>query len=161
MTATATPTTQPQSTEPEIASIAVSGAWQAGTHTRVQAREFTLDVDEPPALGGSDVGANPIEYVLAGLSGCLGVVVQVVAAELGLSVTGFESHARGDLDLRGFRGTADVSPHFQTVDLQVHLTTTATPAEVDELRRQVTARCPVLNLITDAGVQVRETWQVN
>ncbi|HLS14707.1 MAG TPA: OsmC family protein [Beutenbergiaceae bacterium] len=156
MTATVTPSTQP-----EIATIAVSGNWQAGTHTQVQARDFTLDVDEPPALGGADVGANPIEYVLTGLTGCLGVVVQAVAGELGLNVSGIESSASGDLDLRGFRGTADVSPHFQTVDLQVHLTTTATPAEVDELRRQVTARCPVLNLITDAGVTVRETWHVN
>ncbi|MGC0252229.1 OsmC family protein [Pseudactinotalea sp. Z1748] len=156
MTATAT-----RATEPEIASIGVAGSWQTGTHTRVEARNFTLDVDEPPALGGADVGANPIEYILTGLSGCLGVVVQVVAAELGITVSGIESSATGDLDLRGFRGTAEVSPHFQSVDLQVHLTTTATADEVAELRRQVTARCPVLNLITDAGVDVHETWHVN
>lgn len=156
MTATAT-----RPSEPEIATIDVAGRWQRGTHTQVEARTFSLDVDEPPALGGADVGANPIEYVLTGLSGCLSVVVQAVAAELDITVTGLESRASGDLDLRGFRGTADVSPHFQSVDLDVTLTTTATPEQVAELRRQVTARCPVLNLITDAGVEVRETWHVN
>ena len=158
MTATATPT---YASEPEIANIAVAGNWRGGTHTRVEARDFALDVDEPPALGGADVGANPIEYVLTGLSGCLTVVVHAVAAELGITVSALASRAGGDLDLRGFRGTADVSPHFQSVDLEVTLTTTATQEQVAELRRQVTARCPVLNLITDAGVEVRETWHVN
>src|SRR5699024_1863144 len=145
MTATAT-----RAAEAEIARLGVTGSWQAGTHTRVAARDFALDVDEPPALGGQDVGANPIEYVLAGLSGCLGVVVQAVAAELGITVSGIESRAEGDLDLRGFRGTAEVSPHFQSVDVEVTLTTTATAEEVAELRRLVTARCPVLNLIIDS-----------
>jgi hypothetical protein len=34
-------------------------------------------------LGGSDVGANPVEYVLAALAGCLNVVGHSWRAELG------------------------------------------------------------------------------
>ena len=33
-------------------------------------RQFSLTVDEPPTLGGSDAGPNPVELILAGLATC-------------------------------------------------------------------------------------------
>src|ERR687897_685120 len=39
------------------------------THTRSQ--PFVFDKDEPPVLLGTDQGANPVEYALAALNGCL------------------------------------------------------------------------------------------
>ena len=32
--------------------------------------QFSLTVDEPPTLGGSDAGPNPVELILAGLATC-------------------------------------------------------------------------------------------
>lgn len=145
---------------PRLETFRASGVWQGGLHTRVDARQFALDVDEPPTIGGADAGANPIEYVLASLNGCITVVIQTVAKELGIRVGGIETKAAGTLDLRGFLGTADVSPHFQELTLSVTLTTTAGEQEISELRAQVTRRCPLLNLIKDAGVEPRVAWHV-
>lgn len=39
------------------------------THTRSQ--HFVFEKDEPPVLLGKDHGANPVEYALAALNGCL------------------------------------------------------------------------------------------
>ncbi|WP_448072501.1 OsmC family protein [Georgenia yuyongxinii] len=153
-------TTTAIDTKPQLASFDVSGVWQGGLNTRVEARQFTLVVDEPPAIGGADDGANPIEYVLASLSGCVTVVIRTVAAELGVEVGAVETQASGTLDLRGFLGTADVSPHFQHLDLGITLSTTATAEQLAELQSRVAARCPLLNLVKDAGVDVRETWSV-
>jgi uncharacterized OsmC-like protein len=36
--------------------------------------KFQLIIDEPEALGGTDEGPSPVEYILAGLAGCLNVV---------------------------------------------------------------------------------------
>ncbi len=33
----------------------------------VKVRNFSFKIDEPEALGGSDLGANPVEYVLGAL----------------------------------------------------------------------------------------------
>ncbi len=33
----------------------------------VKVRNFTFKIDEPETLGGSDLGANPVEYVLGAL----------------------------------------------------------------------------------------------
>jgi uncharacterized OsmC-like protein len=41
-----------------------------GLHRQVKIRDFTLEVDEPPALGGKDRAPNPVEYALAALATC-------------------------------------------------------------------------------------------
>src|SRR6202044_2456529 len=35
-------------------------------------REFSLTVDEPPTLGGSDAGPTPVELLMVGLATCPG-----------------------------------------------------------------------------------------
>ena len=49
-------------------------------------RNFKLIIDEPEDLGGTDENANPVEYILAGLAGCLNVVGHLVAKELGFTI---------------------------------------------------------------------------
>jgi hypothetical protein len=60
----------------------VSSAWQGGTRNRATIRSFeiggeeimrpfTMDVDEPLELGGSDTNPTPQEYLLAALNACM------------------------------------------------------------------------------------------
>jgi len=46
--------------------------------------EFT--VDEPEALGGGNVAANPAEYALAALGSCQAITYKVWAAQLGITL---------------------------------------------------------------------------
>ena len=68
-----------------------------------------MDCDEPPVLLGEDKGANPVEYVLAALSGCLTTTLAYHAAAQGIDIEGIESTFEGDLDLWGEpdRGTGE------------------------------------------------------
>ncbi len=157
MTATATPTTDPT---PRLADFTATGRSTGSLSTAVEARQFGFVVAEPPSFGGTDEGANPIEYLLGSLNGCVTVVVETVAAELGIAIESVRTHATGTLDLRGFAGTADVSPHFQELTLTLTLRTAVPEAELAELKAQVLRRCPVFNLVKDAGVDIREEWQV-
>jgi len=45
-----------------------------------------MTIDEPDNLGGTDAGANPVEYLLAALSGYLNVVGHLVAREMGINL---------------------------------------------------------------------------
>ncbi|MEE6273274.1 hypothetical protein V2J56_07930 [Georgenia sp. MJ206] len=58
------------------------------------------------------------------------------------------------------RRPADVSPHFQELTLTLALTTDVPEAELDELKALVLRRCPLVNLIKDAGVAIRDVWVV-
>ena len=64
----------------------------------VDVRQFTFVVDEPPSLGGTDLGPNPVELLLASLLGCLNVVVHLVAQERAVHVRSLHLTAEGDLD---------------------------------------------------------------
>lgn len=67
-------------------------------------RSFVLEKDEPPILLGTDRGANPVEYALAALAGCLTTTLVYHAAARGIRIEAVESRLEGDTDLRGFLG---------------------------------------------------------
>jgi uncharacterized OsmC-like protein len=144
---------------PRLQPIAVDGVWRGGLHTRITARRFALQVDEPAATGGQDNGADPVEHILAALTGGVTVVIQTVARELGVRVGAVDIHADGAVDLRGVLGTAEVPVPLERLDLHVLLTTTAPAEKVAELRAAVSARALVLTLLRAAGVTVHETWE--
>ena len=68
------------------------------TKTVVKARRFQLVIDEPEDLGGTNEGANPVEYILAALSGCLNVMCHLVAKEMNFTLRGVEITLSGNLN---------------------------------------------------------------
>ena len=47
--------------------------------SRLQVRDFApMIADEPTALGGTDKGPNPIEYLMGSLSSCVSVMIGIV-----------------------------------------------------------------------------------
>ena len=68
-------------------------------------KPFVMHADAPPVLLGKDSGANPVEFVLAGLSGCMTTTLAYHAASRGLKIDGISSEFEGDIDLQGLFGT--------------------------------------------------------
>jgi putative redox protein len=125
------------------------GALDGPTHVTLAAREHTIGVDEPAALGGGDAHANPVEYALAALASCQAITYRVWAAKLGYALDNVEVAAEGDLDLHGFLGLDDrVRPGFAGVTLTVTPSGPETPERYRELADAVDAHCPVLDLFT-------------
>lgn len=72
--------------------------------------DFVFQADEPPVLLGEDKGANPVEFVLAGLSGCMTTTLAYHAAARGLEIESIRSEFEGDLDLQGM---LDLDPNVR------------------------------------------------
>ncbi len=68
--------------------VNVSAKKENPTKTVVKARNFEMIIDEPSNLGGTNGGANPVEYLLASLAGCLNVVGHAVAKDMGFELKG-------------------------------------------------------------------------
>lgn len=83
------------------------GACQENTHRK----PFVMTEDEPPVLLGEDSGANPVEFVLAGLSGCMTTTLAYHAASRGLKIEEISSELEGDIDLHGL---LDLDPHVRS-----------------------------------------------
>lgn len=144
-------------TAPNILTTVVTGALKRGTATEVtlSARQHQFTIDEPAALGGTDLGANPVEHLLAALASCTVITYQVWAEKLGLTLEGVDVALSGDIDLRGFFGAAEgVRPGFQGIDLAVTLTGPESEADYRRLEEAVATHCPVADNLTN-GVPVR------
>ncbi len=124
------------------------------TEVSVDAGRHRFTIDEPAALGGTDLGANPIDHLLAALGACNVITYQVWAQKLGIRLDGVDIELAGDLDIRGFFGIdPDVRPGFQGIEARVTLRGPESPERYVELREAVEAHCPVLDNLT-SGVPV-------
>jgi uncharacterized OsmC-like protein len=112
---------------------------------------FVLDNDEPPVLLGTDKGANPVEYVLHALAGCITTTMVYHAAARGIELEGVKSRLEGDLDLQGFLGlNAKVRKGFQVIRIQFELKGDLTQAQKEELVAMGRQFSPVHEMISAA-----------
>lgn len=146
-------------TTQQLLKVNTSGKWESGLKTSISVRDFSpLIVDEPKSLGGTDEGPNPVEYVLAGLSSCTSVMIGIISKEKSFSYQGVDFVNDGTLDLQGLMGVEGISPHFQNVNFDVIISTNEDLSRIEELKEEVEKRCPVYNLLIDAGVKVETNW---
>ncbi|WP_244325484.1 OsmC family protein [Dolosigranulum pigrum] len=97
-----------------MATLSVSGNNEGGLKTTVSVRDLDgFIVDEPERLGGTNAGANPLEYFLSALSACTSIVLRYTSRDEAFEYTRVDFNTEGTLDTRGFAGKADVQTYFQ------------------------------------------------
>ena len=133
--------------EQAIATFSVESRGHGGLYRKVKIRDFTVEVDEPPALGGSDRAPNPVEYALAALATCQEITYWLHAAALAIPLNDVSVKLEGAIDLRGFFATAvGVRPGFKEVRGTVQFDSPANAKDLLRLKQVVDAHCPVLDL---------------
>ena len=102
--------------EPQSAVVTFESrsALQEGLRSEAMMREHRLVIDEPPALGGSDAGPNPVELILAALGTCQEITYRAYATALGIPLERVAVRLTGTIDLKGFFAVDDaVRPGYQ------------------------------------------------
>tara|TARA_B100000809_G_scaffold262918_1_gene314967 strand:+ start:5243 stop:5701 length:459 start_codon:yes stop_codon:yes gene_type:complete len=130
------------------------------TTVKITDTEFTLQLDEPVEEGGTNSGANPMQYFAASLAGCQNEQAQVVAEELELKLTKVTIDLEVDLDLSGFMGSSDHSNgSYKEVRMDTLVSGDLTKEQVQELGKRVDARCPILGLLRSSGCNIISSWK--
>ncbi|HPF16230.1 MAG TPA: OsmC family protein [Thermotogota bacterium] len=120
------------------------------TKVTVTAGKFKMIIDEPPNLGGTDDGANPVEYVLAALAGCLNVVGKMVAKEMGFAINALSFDLEGELDPAGFMGKSkNVRPGYQHIRVTIDVDSNADDQTLQKWLETIETRCPVSDNLTN------------
>jgi len=133
--------------EQAAATFSVESSGHGGLYRKVKIRDFTVEVDEPAVLGGTDRAANPAEYALASLATCQEITYWLHAAALGIPLNDVSVKLEGTIDLRGFFAAAPgVRPGFGSVRGTVQFDSPAKPEDLRRLKQVVDAHCPVLDL---------------
>jgi len=115
------------------------------TFTREKPYVFTKD--EPPVLLGKDTGANPVEYLLAGLAGCITTSMVAHAAAKGIKIDSIESTLEGDIDLHGLLQLDDTNPGYQGINIAFKIESDASQEQLQELIELARKASPVANTI--------------
>lgn len=121
-----------------------------GLRSTVNVRGFTLDVDEPEALGGTDAAPNPVEYVLAALASCQEITYRLYADTLGIPLDNVSVRLKGTIDLRGFFGVDPaIRAGYQAIEATVTLDSPASREDLERLTAEVDRHCPVLDILAN------------
>ncbi len=118
------------------------------THSRSKPFEFVKD--EPPILLGEDHGANPVEYALSALAGCLTTSLVYHAAAKGIKIDQVESTLEGNLDLRGFLGMDEnIRNGYEGIQVNFKIKSDAPKEQLEELVQLAKKRSPVCDIISN------------
>jgi uncharacterized OsmC-like protein len=150
---------------PEIAKFRfrADNRWVDGTHNRATVKDFygalredtsrkpiDFEIDEPPVLLGRNLGANPVEYVLVGLSGCLTTSLIAHAAARGIEIRGLSTRLEGDLDVRGFLGISeDVKVGYEGIRVTFRIDADIPDDKKAELVQMAAKYSPVYNTLAN------------
>ena len=117
------------------------------THTREKPHVFVKD--EPQILLGNDHGANPVEYLLAGLAGCITTSLVAYASARGVKIDSIESTLEGDIDLQGLLQTdKSVNPGYQGINISFKIESDASDETLEELIELAKNVSPVANTVS-------------
>ncbi len=137
-----------------MARFTVSSQWKGGarTDTRVAgwelggkklAKDFTISVDEPAELLGSNRFANPQDYLLAAVNACIMATYVAACAVNGIELEKLEMETTGELDLRGFLAIdARVKPGYESVDFTVRIRGNGTKEQFEQIHQFVQQTSP-------------------
>ena len=106
-------------------------------------RDFTLVIDEPEELGGTNLGPNPQEMLLSALNSCILATFTEFCTVEGIRLEKVAINSSGHLDLRGFFGLdASVSPGYQALDWTLTVKGDATPEQFQRIYEATIAASP-------------------
>ncbi len=132
----------------------VTTTWQGQARSRAQVegfeiggervpRRFSIDIDEPCELGGTNRFANPQEHLLAALNACMTVGYVAQCAVRGITLESLEIETDGEIDLRGFLGIDPAVPAgYEKLSYVVRIKGNGTKEQFAEIHEAVMATSP-------------------
>lgn len=121
------------------------GAGQEDTSRRTA---FEFVNGEPPVLLGSNEGANPVEFLLHALAGCVTTTFVLHAMARGIAIRELSTELAGDLDLRGLLGLDDSVPAgYEQIRIRMTVKADCSDEELDDLLAYTQQHSPVCNTV--------------
>lgn len=114
--------------------------------SRTEAWEFTNG--EPPVLLGDNEGANPVEFLLHALAGCVTTTTVLHAAARGIHIESLSTELAGTMDLQGLLDLDDKAPvGYEQILIRMDIKADCSDEEIDALLAFAQDHSPVCNTV--------------
>ena len=126
----------------------IRGFYGAGREDDSRMTDFVFTNGEPPVLLGNNDGANPVEFLLHALAGCVTTTLVLHAAARGIAIEELSTELEGDLDVQGLLGLDEqVSPGYDQIRIRMNVKADCSDEELDDLLSFTQAHSPVCNTV--------------
>jgi uncharacterized OsmC-like protein len=120
----------------------------AGREDDSRTMDFEFTNGEPPVLLGNNEGANPVEFLLHALAGCVTTTFVLHAMARGISISELSTELEGDIDLRGLLGLDEsISPGYEEIRIRINVKADCSDEELNDLLTYSEQHSPVCNTV--------------
>jgi uncharacterized OsmC-like protein len=120
----------------------------AGREDASRTTTFEFTNGEPPALLGNNEGANPVEFLLHALAGCVTTTTVLHAAARGITIRSLSTELTGTIDLQGLLDLDPTVPvGYEAIRIRMRIDADCTDAELDDLLGFAERHSPVCNTV--------------
>jgi len=114
--------------------------------SRTEAFEFTNG--EPPVLLGANEGANPVEFLLHALAGCVTTTTVLHAAARDIQIERLSTELVGTIDVQGLLALDDSVPvGYEQIQIKMDIKADCSDEELDDLLAFARDHSPVCNTV--------------
>lgn len=120
----------------------------AGSEDSSRQAAFEFVNGEPPVLLGANEGANPVEFLLHALAGCVTTTTVLHAAARGIDIKRLATELVGTLDVQGLLALDDSVPvGYQAISIRMDIEADCSDEELDDLLTFAGGHSPVCNTV--------------
>lgn len=126
----------------------IMGFYGAGMEDGSRSKAFEFDNGEPPVLLGNNEGANPVEFLLHALAGCVTTTTVLHATARGIEIRKISTRLVGDIDLQGLLALDDSVPAgYEQIRIEMDIEADCSDEELDDLLAFSKEHSPVCNTV--------------
>lgn len=120
----------------------------AGQEDMSRSSAFEFTNGEPPILLGNNEGANPVEFLLHAIAGCVTTTFVLHAMARGITVFELSTELTGNIDLQGLLGLDDNVPAgYEQINIRMHVRADCSDDELDNLLGYAQQHSPTCNTV--------------
>ena len=126
----------------------IQGFYGAKAEDTSRDAPFEFTNGEPPVLLGKNEGANPVEFLLHALAGCVTTTFVLHAMARGIEIRALSTELEGDIDVQGLLGLdEDVPAGYREIRVKMHVDADCSEEALEELLAFAEAHSPVCNTV--------------
>lgn len=120
----------------------------AGSEDTSRSEAFVFTNGEPPVLLGRNEGANPVEFLLHALAGCVTTTTVLHAAARGIKLRKLSTELTGNIDLQGLLALDDSVPAgYESIRIRMDIEADCSDDDLAKLIAFAQRHSPVCNTV--------------
>ncbi len=126
----------------------IRGFYGAGGEDESRHADFVFTNGEPPVLLGNNEGANPVEFLLHALAGCVTTTTVLHAAARGITIRKLSTRLSGNINLEGLLALNDeATVGYESIRILMDIEADCSEEELNELLSFAKEHSPVCNTV--------------